>query len=63
MEAKKKDYTGTTYIVEIKSQENHSWQGVLTWVEQKQTKPFRSALELIKLMDSGLNDEEEHNSL
>lgn len=60
MESKKKDYTGATYIVEIKSQENHSWQGILTWVEHKQSKPFRSALELMKLMDSGLTDEKQN---
>lgn len=60
MELKKKDYNGATYIVEIKSQENHSWQGILTWVNQNQSKPFRSALELIKLMDSGLTDDKQH---
>lgn len=48
-----------SFVVEVKSQENHSWQGTITWVEGRKTKHFRSALELIRLIDSTLNDESE----
>lgn len=43
-----------SFVVEIKSQENHTWQGTITWVEGKKKENFRSALELIRLMDSTL---------
>ncbi len=46
-----------SFVVEIKSQENHSWQGTITWVEGKKKENFRSALELIRLMDSTLSGE------
>lgn len=46
-----------SFVIEVKSQENHSWQGTITWVEGKQKEHFRSALEMIRLMDSTLNSE------
>ncbi len=48
----KKTNNDTSFIVNIKSTDNASWQGTLTWVNENKTVPFRSALELIKLMDS-----------
>ncbi|MBC8529389.1 hypothetical protein H8699_08115 [Christensenellaceae bacterium NSJ-44] len=41
-----------TFMVQVQYRENASWQGQITWVEANQTRNFRSALELIKLMDS-----------
>ena len=41
-----------TFIVHIISQENATWQGQVTWAEKNQTISFRSALELLKLIDS-----------
>lgn len=46
-----------SFVVEVKSQENHSWQGTITWVEGKRKEYFRSALEMIRLMDSTLSNE------
>ena len=46
-----------SFVVEIKSQENHTWQGTITWVEGKKKVNFRSALEMIRLMDSTLSGE------
>lgn len=48
-----------TFLVEIKSCKNQSWQGRLTWIEENKTSNFRSALELMKIMDSAVNDHEE----
>lgn len=48
-----------SFVVNVKSQENHSWQGTITWVEGKKTEHFRSALEMIRLMDSTLSSESE----
>jgi hypothetical protein len=49
---RKSEYNGQTFIVEIKRQEYGSWQGAVTWVQGQKKQSFRSALELIKLMDS-----------
>ena len=45
---------GQSFIVDIKCTQNHNWQGNLTWVDKKKTLAFRSALELIKLIDSAM---------
>lgn len=49
---------GQTFVVEIKYVQNGTWQGTVTWVQKKQKIPFRSALELIKLMDSAMETEQ-----
>lgn len=53
-------FNGATFLIEIKNNENQSWQGKLTWVEEKKECCFRSALELIKIMDSAVCDHEEN---
>ena len=47
-----------TFVVQILNTQNATWQGTVTWTDQKKTVPFRSALELILLMDSTLGLEE-----
>lgn len=48
-----------SFVVEVKSVENSSWQGTVSWVEGWKKEYFRSALELIRLMDSTLPNEGE----
>ena len=48
-----------TFVVHIISQEGSTWQGQVTWLDEKKTKNFRSLLELIKLMDTALEDRED----
>lgn len=48
-----------TFIVTVKSRKNQTWQGTVNWVEEKRIQPFRSTLELIRLMDSAIGVEEE----
>lgn len=50
-----------TFVVHIKYRQNATWQGSVTWAEKKQSCNFRSALELLKLMDSAMDDDEEEN--
>ena len=45
-----------TFIVQVLNVQNDTWQGTVTWTEKKETMPFRSALELLQLMDSALED-------
>ena len=41
-----------TFIVRIQYRQNATWQGQVTWAEENKTMNFRSALELIRLIDS-----------
>lgn len=45
-----------TFHIRIRFRRNASWQGTVTWLERHKTMPFRSALELLGLMDSVLSD-------
>ena len=45
-----------SFVVEVKCQENHTWQGTIHWVEGQKKEKFRSALEMIRLMDSVLSE-------
>ena len=47
-----------TFIVHIISQENATWQGQVTWLGRKETMNFRSFLELVKLMDNAMAQED-----
>ena len=52
-EGKNKEYgLQSTFVVSIQYRQNATWQGRVTWAEKNRTLPFRSALELLKLIDS-----------
>ncbi len=44
-----------TFIVQVKYRQNATWQGQVVWAEENKKVHFRSALELLQLMDSALN--------
>lgn len=45
-----------TFIVKIMNTQNSTWQGSVTWVEEQRTQNFRSALELLKLIDGAMEE-------
>jgi len=45
-----------TFVIQVLSQQNATWQGIITWTDGDKTQPFRSLLELIKLIDSALGE-------
>lgn len=45
-----------TFIVEVCCRENASWQGKVTWADKGRSQHFRSALELLKMMDQALDE-------
>ena len=51
-----------SFIVRVTSRQNATWQGSISWTERGVTKHFRSALELIKLIDSASDEEEGKSS-
>ena len=46
-----------TFVLKIMNRQNSTWQGTVTWVEENKTQNFRSALELLKLIDGALEKE------
>ena len=51
-----------TFIIKVMDQQNATWQGSVTWVDEQREQYFRSTLELLKLIDGALekrNDDEE----
>lgn len=53
------------FVVHIHCRENATWQGKVLWVDQNRQCSFRSALELLKLIDGALgnNDKEEDSDI
>ncbi len=45
-----------TFYVVVKGRDHASWQGDIVWVEQEVSKSFRSARELLILMDQALSE-------
>ena len=51
-----------TFALRILFRQNASWQGAVTWIENKQEQSFRSVLELIFLFDNALNQSVQNKS-
>ena len=47
-----------TFIIKVMDQQNATWQGDVIWAEKNERQSFRSALELLKLIDSALDSKE-----
>ncbi len=53
-----------TFIIKVIDEQNATWQGSVTWVDEQREQYFRSTLELLKLIDGALekrNDDEENS--
>jgi len=51
-----------TFMVTVQFRQNATWQGTIVWTEKNKKQHFRSALEMLKLMDEALaaeSDKEE----
>lgn len=51
-----------TFIVKIHDCQNATWQGSVLWVEEQKEQYFRSALELLKLIDGAISEDEENSA-
>ena len=47
-----------TFVIHVKYRQNSTWQGDIFWAEKQEKCNFRSALELLKLIDSALDSAE-----
>lgn len=46
-----------TFVIHITQTENASWQGQVLWANKNISKNFRSALELLKMIDQVVSHE------
>ncbi|WP_330546961.1 hypothetical protein [Butyrivibrio sp. CB08] len=44
-----------TFIVKVDNYQNGTWQGRVIWADENVTEHFRSALELVKLIDEAVD--------
>ena len=51
--------TKGTFEITVKFMQNSTWQGQIHWIEKNQKQNFRSALEMLKLMDEALAEADE----
>ncbi len=54
-----KKRTSNTFIIKVYREEYSTWQGTFTWADERKTQSFKSALELIRLMDEAIMDGKE----
>ena len=55
-----KDYKqDQTFILKILDRKNSTWQGSILWVDKRNEQYFRSALEMLKLIDETGGDNHE----
>ena len=47
-----------TFLIQMLDNQNMTWQGMVTFLDTNQKVPFRSLLELLKLMDSAMGSAE-----
>jgi hypothetical protein len=51
-----------TFVVRVQYRQNATWQGKVSWRERKEESSFRSALELLHLMEGAVEDAERQES-
>ena len=51
----KKKSQKPSFLIQILDNQNMTWQGTITNLEDNAKMPFRSMLELVKLMDSAIS--------
>ncbi len=47
-----------TFLIDIYNRQSATWQGTVTWINRDEKQHFRSALELIKMIDNALEEAE-----
>lgn len=46
-----------TFVIQVECQDNATWQGKVSWSEQNQEMQFRSAMELLEIMNTALDED------
>lgn len=48
-----------TFTIQVQFRQNATWQGSIAWMEGKKMQQFRSAIEMMKLIDSAMAESDE----
>jgi hypothetical protein len=48
-----------SFVVHVQFRQNATWQGTLQWLDKNKTMHFRSALEMLKMIDEALDENAE----
>ena len=51
-----------SFVVRILDRQYHTWQGTVTWISNNEKKNFRSAIELIRIIDEALNENDNNET-
>lgn len=51
-----------TFLISVQFRQNATWQGTISWMDQNKKQHFRSALEMLKLMDEALGSDASEDS-
>lgn len=57
----KKNSKKPAFLIQMLDYQNMTWQGTVTFLDTNQKVPFRSLLELLRLMDSVISEDEREN--
>ena len=52
-----------TFIIKVEDCQRGTWQGKVVWADEETTEYFRSALELLQLVDEAINATKGSNSI
>lgn len=50
-----------TFVVQVAYNQNNTWQGTVKWIEGQSEQCYRSALELIRMIDDAVKSSSEKN--
>lgn len=45
-----------TFVIQVECQDNATWQGTVNWSEEDRAVPFRSAMELLEIMNTAFDN-------
>ena len=52
-----------TFVVHVQYRQNATWQGKIVWAEKNKEIGFRSALELLKLIDTAIESKKKDEEI
>ena len=52
-----------TFIIRVEESQRGTWQGKVVWADEDTTERFRSALELLQLVDEAINAARANNEM
>ena len=58
----KEKHSSSNFLISIHHQENHSWQGVIEWLDTGKKIHFRSELEMLNLISMAVQSQQDESN-